>query len=104
MSSRIPSTYRLYKNGTTKILNWLYENAVKCGYSVDEDGSDGEEDERGAKKKRKPKVKGKGKKGHGSKAKGMLISLCVADQRLLPRSRDRFVTWSHFPASENRIN
>lgn len=76
-SQFVSGTYRSYKAGTAKILEWLFENATKCGYGVqteeDDDGMGASleiEKTSTPKSKSKPKPKPKGKKGKGSKAKG----------------------------------
>lgn len=67
-------TYKSYKAGTGKVLHWLYENALKCGYGVEQtedSAGEGEGDETGTSElKKKSKPKRKSKKGKGSKAKG----------------------------------
>ncbi|TVY35480.1 hypothetical protein LSUB1_G004598 [Lachnellula subtilissima] len=70
-SQFVSGTYQSYKAGTGKVLYWLYENAQKCGYGVEqtEDSEEGE-GEAQAKPPKKAKPKPKSKKGKGSKAKG----------------------------------
>lgn len=69
----ISGTYQRYKTGTEKVLRWLYKNAQKCGYSIEVEQTD-DEDEGGTqshqKARRKGKRKSKSRKGKGSKAKG----------------------------------
>jgi len=66
-SQFVSGTYQSYKAGTGKVLNWLYENALKCGYGEEqtEEGDEGEEGENetntGPEKKLKPKPKSSGK-------------------------------------------
>jgi hypothetical protein len=66
-SQFVSGTYRSYKTGTSKILNWLYENAQKCGY-----GAEPADDEGGPSisesKDSLPKPKGK-KHRRGGKGK-----------------------------------
>jgi hypothetical protein len=72
-SNIMPGTYQTYKAGTEKVLNWLYENAVECGYRLEQETVDdeiAEEDDRKDGQKKKPKSKPKPKKGKGRKAKG----------------------------------
>jgi hypothetical protein len=70
-SSFIAGAYQSYKAGTGKVLHWLYENAVKCGYEWEQtdDGGDGNPKPSTEPKKR-PEPEPKSKKGKGSKAKG----------------------------------
>ncbi|TVY48092.1 hypothetical protein LOCC1_G002056 [Lachnellula occidentalis] len=70
-SQFVSGTYQSYKVGTGKVLHWLYENALKCGYGVEqtEDSEEGD-GEAHAKASKKAKPKPKPKKGKGNKAKG----------------------------------
>ncbi|TVY78229.1 hypothetical protein LSUE1_G004193 [Lachnellula suecica] len=71
----VSGTYQSYKAGTGKVLHWLHENALRCGYvgqkleQTEESDEEGEGDGQ-AEPKRRPKSKKKPKRGKGSKVKG----------------------------------
>ena len=65
----VSGTYQSYKAGTGKVLRWLYENALKCGYSAKQT-EDGEGEEASSKGNLRSNKKGKGNKSNaGASAK-----------------------------------
>lgn len=97
-SQFVSGTYQSYKAGTRKVLHWLYENASKCGYGV-EQGEDSEEEDGAAptKPSKKAKPKPKSKKGKGSKAKGSGKAKSKNTSASTGTS-PKFVTVKEFPA------
>ncbi|TVY20665.1 hypothetical protein LARI1_G001186 [Lachnellula arida] len=102
-SQFVSGTYQSYKAGTRKVLHWLYENALKCGYVV-EQGEDSEEGEgtAPAKPTKKAKPKPKSKKGKGSKAKGSGKAKSKNTSASTGAS-PKYVTVNEFPALAEAI-
>ncbi|KAL2071993.1 hypothetical protein VTL71DRAFT_11336 [Oculimacula yallundae] len=70
-SKYVPGTYNIYKAGTTRVLQWLYNSALQCGYGVEQtDDENKKGDDMATRPKKKSKSKLKPRKGKGSKAKG----------------------------------